>query len=294
MKICLIVNPNAGKKKGTEAANTAAELFLENGIEVNILTSNYPGHSVYLAENLDLTDLDGIIAVGGDGTLFEVLNGVMKNNRNLSIPLGQIPVGTGNSFSKDLGISSVKDAVDAVIRGNTQRVDIGEFSYSKGSYFFINLLGAGFVSNVAYKAEKYKKLGSLSYIIGVFREVIGLKSSKIEIEIDGEKSSRSCIFVEICNSRFTGGNMLMSPSSRINDGLLDIIILQEVSRMKLLSLFPALFKGEHVNDSSIEVLKGKKIILTSETELPLTPDGETFGETPITVKIHPGKIEMFR
>ncbi|MDA3940748.1 MAG: diacylglycerol kinase family lipid kinase [Spirochaetia bacterium] len=293
MKFCMIVNPHAGKRNGMAAAEAASKKLKEHGIDCEIEISNIPGDSITLASNLNIQDFDGILAVGGDGTLFEVINGLLKDRQDIKIPVGQIPVGTGNSFIKDLGIRNLEDSIKAIITGQTKAIDLGEFSYSQGKHFFINLLGTGFVSNVAYRARKYKKLGSLSYIFGVLEEVAVLKSTKIEINIDGKLINREAVFTEICNSRYTGGDMLMAPGAKIDDGYLDIIILNKVSRLKLLSLFPLLFKGEHVNDDAVEVFTGKNISLKSDKQLVLTPDGETFGDTPIDVTMHPKKIKMF-
>jgi len=289
----MIINPHAGKKRGMATAKSAIEKLKEHNIDVEMLISQKQGDSITIAENVDINNYDGILTVGGDGTLFEVINGLLKNNLDIKIPIGQIPVGTGNSFIKDLGINNLEDSIRVIIEGKTKAVDLGEFSYSKGKHFFINLLGTGFVSNVAYRARKYKIFGSLSYIFGVLEEVVVLKSTKIEITIDGKLFEREAVFTEICNSRYTGGDMLMAPNAKIDDGLLDIVILNKVSRRKLLSLFPLLFKGEHIMDDAVEVFTGKNISLKSDKKLVLTPDGETFGETPIEVVIHPGKIEMF-
>ena len=293
MKFCMIVNPNAGKKQGLTASEEAARNFKEQGIEYEIMVSKVPGDSINLASSLNISNFDGILAVGGDGTLFEVINGLFKNKEELHIPIGQIPVGTGNSFIKDLGISTREDALNKILSGQTREIDLGEFSYSSGKYYFANLLGTGFVSNVAYRAKKYKKVGSLSYVFGVLEEVTVLKAAKIELNIDGKIIKREAVFTEICNSRFTGGDMMMAPDAKIDDGLLDVIILNKVSRRKLLSLFPSLFKGEHVKDDTVEVFKGRNISLKSDHPLALTPDGETFGETPIDIHIHPKKIRMF-
>lgn len=293
MKLCLIVNPNAGKKQGIDSAEKTISVFKKRGIETSTLISNYPGHIPKLVKELDTETFDGIISVGGDGTLFEVINGLSVNPKGHFAPVGVIPVGTGNSFSKDLGIHTLEDAVEKIVSGNTKRIDTGSFFHSGKEHLFINLLGAGFVSNVAYRAKKYKFLGSLSYILGVLQEVIFLKTTRIELNIDGIIVKRDCVFVEICNSRYTGGDMLMSPHSVIDDGMLDVIVLNRVSRLKLLKLFPALFKGLHIEDDSVETFKGKNISLLSTDPMHLTPDGETFGKTPVDVSVRHGHIEMF-
>jgi len=176
MKLCMIVNPQAGKKQGLAAAQKAAHLLNQNDITVETLISSHPGQTVKLAEKLDLNSWDGVLAVGGDGTLFELINGLLRSNERIPVPIGQIPVGTGNSFSKDLCINSIEDTIEHIVRRNVQKVDLGHFSCQVGEYYFINLLGAGFVSNVAYRARKYRALGGFSYILGVIEEVVGLKS----------------------------------------------------------------------------------------------------------------------
>jgi len=293
MRYCLIVNPHAGSKHGRKVAEELSKALRDNGDEVTMMVSEFPGNTLTLAASLDTGSFDGILAVGGDGTLFEVINGLLQDDKELSIPLGQIPVGTGNSFIKDLGISSYEDGLNAVLSGNTRSIDLGHFSYSGGSHFFVNLLGTGFVSNVAYRAKKYKLFGSFSYILGVLEEMIVLKAVNIELTIDGRIFKRQAVFTEICNSRYTGGDMEMAPDAEIDDGLLDVVVLKKISRRKLLSLFPLLFKGKHVDDDAVEVFKGKEISLKSDSPQMLTPDGETFGETPIDVRVHPGKIKMF-
>jgi diacylglycerol kinase (ATP) len=293
MNLCMIVNPHAGKRQGLAVAETACSELETHGHNVKILISKKPGDSIKIAESIEISRYDGILAVGGDGTLFEVINGILRNNPDPDISIGQIPVGTGNSFIKDLGISSLEDALGVILGGKNKKIDLGEFTCNTGNFYFINLLGTGFVSNVAYRAKKYKIMGSFSYILGVLEEVIVLKASNIEINIDGTIIKREAIFTEICNSRYTGGDMLMAPDASIDDGFLDIIILNKVNRRKLLSLFPPIFKGNHVKDAAVEVFKGKNISLKSDRPLVLTPDGETFGETPIEIKHHPKKIKMF-
>ncbi|MEE8441574.1 MAG: diacylglycerol kinase family protein [Spirochaetia bacterium] len=293
MKICLIVNPNAGKKRGLEVAKRVTTLLGDAGIHAESLVSRQPGGTREIAEGLDQSRWDGIVAVGGDGTLFEVINGLLTTSDSPTVPVGQIPVGTGNSFIRDLQIHSVEDAVARIVQGAVRKIDLGHFSAEAGDFYFANLLGVGFVSNVAYRARKYKALGSLSYILGIIEEIIGLEATPVTLEIDGEVIERECVFVEICNSRFTGGNMMMAPSAEIDDGLLDVVILNKVSRWAVLKLLPTIFDGKHVEAQAVEILRGKSITLRSPKPLSLTPDGETFGQTPIDVTVHHRKLEIF-
>ena len=293
MRLCLIVNPNAGRKRGVEVAAHIASLLGEAGVQCERRVSEHPGGTRELADELDPSQWDGVVAVGGDGTLFEVVNGLVNGSCPLSIPIGQVPVGTGNSFLRDLGIGAPGDVVRCIMEGRIREVDLGRFSSAAGSFYFANLLGAGFVSNVAYRARKYKALGSLSYLLGVVEEVTRLRSTRTRIVVDGQTFDRDAIFVEICNSRFTGGSMMMAPAAKIDDGLLDVVVLNRVTRRRLLQLLPTIFSGTHVDAPEVEVFRGSEIRLESDAPLALTPDGETFGRTPINVKVHPARIRMF-
>lgn len=297
MRICLIVNPNAGAGRGLEVSERVVSRLESSGAAVERFVSEHAGGTREIAETTQPEGWDGVVVVGGDGSLFEVINGLLSRGPQLAVPVGQIPVGTGNSFIKDLHTDregdEVDDAIDRIVRGATRRVDLGRFSCGAGDYWFINLLGAGFVSNVAHRAVRFKRLGALSYILGVLGEVITLTSTGITLTIDGQRISRDGVFVEICNSRYTGGNMMMAPEASITDGMLDVIVLNPVGRLRLLRLLPTIFSGTHVNAPEVEVFRGREIRLESEFPLRLTPDGETFGTTPIDVTIRPGQLEMF-
>jgi YegS/Rv2252/BmrU family lipid kinase len=293
MKLCLVINPNAGRKRGLEVGAEVSRQLVEAGADTESFVSDHPGGVREFAETIDQGRFGGVVAVGGDGTLFELVNGLIAGSGSVSVPLGQVPVGTGNSFIKDLGVNSIEDAVSRLVGGRTRKIDLGHFTCDAGAYYFMNLLGAGFVTDVAVRARKYKSLGALSYVLGVIEETIRLKSTPLTIELDGRVIEREGIFVEICNSRFTGGDMMMAPSAEIDDGLFDVVVLSTVSRGKLLRLLPTIFKGTHIDQPEVEVFRGRSVVVRSASPLALTPDGEIFGHTPIVATMHPGALEMF-
>lgn len=331
MKTHLIVNPNAGRRNGLALAESVRKTLASASIEASIYVSTYPGETVELAgtiarqaaavyapeasarsdsaiapQEARSTEavLPSIIAVGGDGTLFEMLNGLMtgwnaegigsgKAPDPIPFPIGQIPVGTGNSFIRDLGIETPDEAAEAIMAGTTRAVDLGTFSCSAGRFVFINLLGAGFVSSVAHRAARYKRWGSLSYVIGVLQETLALAPGRLTLHVDGTTIQRDALFVEICNSRYTGGEMCMAPGAKIDDGLLDVVVMTRATRRKLLTLFPKIFSGTHVEDPVIEVFQGRSVRVETEPPWLLTPDGEIFDSTPIDVSILPGHLRMY-
>jgi len=268
-------------------------LFARQNVQVETIYSEYRGHLIQIAEREVRGNWDGIAAVGGDGTLFEVINGMMQGDSRLPIPLGVIPVGTGNSFSRDLDIKTHEDAIAKIISGTTRKVDLGFCRAADRSFYFINILGFGFVADVAQKAALYKKWGALSYVIGVFIITRNLRSYPLECEIDGHRLQRDNIFVEICNSSKTGGDMIMAPQARIDDGLLDVVILNKVSRSRLLSALPKIFKGTHVHMPDVETFQAREMRFHPNQAKVLTPDGEIIGQTPITVSVLGGKLQVF-
>ncbi|MDZ7723676.1 MAG: diacylglycerol kinase family protein [candidate division KSB1 bacterium] len=293
MNILMLVNPIAGKKQGIAVSQRALQLFNSQNVTVKVIYSERPRHLIEIAKDEVGNGWDGIAAVGGDGTLFEVINGMAQGNPDLPAPLGVIPVGTGNSFSRDLNIASLDDAVCNMVRGNTRRVDLGKFTVDEQDYYFINIIGFGFVADVAERASLYKKWGALSYIIGVFQVTRRLQSYQMTFEIDGVKYERDNVFVEICNSTRTGGDMIMAPDAKIDDGLLDVVVLNKLSRRKLLATFPRIFKGTHIHIPEITTFKARDMTFYSDISKILTPDGEIFGNTPLSVSVVPGKIRVF-
>jgi YegS/Rv2252/BmrU family lipid kinase len=207
--------------------------------------------------------------------------------------VAQIPIGTGNSFIKDLGIESVEDGFAALVGGKTRRVDIGRARSPAGEFHFVNLVGAGFVANVAARAGSFKFLGDTSYTIGVLLEMLVLRPVSCRVVADGRESVRDAIFIEICNSTKTGGDMIMAPGARIDDGLLDVVIAKAMTRRTLLRLFPLIFTGEHVKDPHVETFTCARLEVDFASPQRVTPDGEILGTTPLSVEVIPRALEIF-
>jgi diacylglycerol kinase family enzyme len=148
----------------------------------------------------------------------------------------------------------------------------------------------GFVTDVAKTAQSFKKFGDFSYVLGVFYRTVKLNFHHMELEIDGKIISGENCFVEFCNSRFTGGNMLMAPDAKIDDGYMDIIVAGKFSRTGLLATLPKIFKGTHTEHPLVRSFKAKKATIKTWPEKTLLPDGELFGTTPSTITVHPRMV----
>ncbi len=295
MKILLIYNPVAGHGQAKRILPKVEQAFQERGVSFDLALTDYPEHGSKLAAEADFKSYDGIVAAGGDGTLFEVINGYYRNRRKGKIPIGVLPIGTGNAFARDLELDSDRwlEAIDIIARGEKRKIDVGRFQTHGQTYYFLNILGLGFVADVTETANKLKIIGNLSYTLGVLYRTVRLNSFPAKLLLDGRELKRDCVFIEISNTRYTS-NFLMAPDAAIDDGLLDITILNTVNRRRLLQAFPKVFTGEHVKLPEVETLQAKEIsIETPHGEKVLTPDGEILGISPVKINCLKQDCEVF-
>lgn len=243
------------------------------------------------------TELDrysAVIAAGGDGTLFEVVNALMRIRPECRLPLGVIPVGTGNAFSRELGLKPAewRKAIDVIKAHKPKPVDVGKVQTSDQLYYFINIVGIGLVVNIGQTTQKIKRIGPASYSFAALWETMRIKPNKIKLTIDGQVIEDELVFVEVANSRYTGTSFKIAPAAIINDGLLDVVLLKPISRWRILNLFPTIYSGRHIEHSEIETYQAKNITLTSKVPMALMPDGEFIGHTPATISCEAGAIQL--
>lgn len=244
-----------------------------------------PGHGSELVANTDLSGFDGLIAAGGDGTVFEVLNGLYTHPKSARIALGLLPIGTGNAFARELDLQPGDwfSAIDLLCKGVTRQIDVAHVNSADKSYYFLNIVGMGFFVDASLSAQKLKFLGNTSYTLAALWKVLKLKTYPLEIEIDGEVLHRDNILVAISNSCYTGTHFLIAPDARIDDGLLDVTILEKLPRRRLLRLFPSIYTGKHVLYDEISTYKAARIKIHAPNSMLLGPDGEFRGHTPADI-----------
>jgi YegS/Rv2252/BmrU family lipid kinase len=294
MRIIIVYNPQAAHGRTKKILPRVNALFEEKGIDVDIHMTQYPKNGIEIVKEINFAEYDGIIAAGGDGTLFEVINGYFLNPGKKRIPIGILPIGTGNAFAKDLYVDSSKweDAVDVISLNRPKKVDVGRVKTQGKEFYYMNILGLGFVSDVTKTAYRLKFFGNISYTLGVLYQTAFLNPHQLTIELDGKKLTRENIFVEISNTRYTS-NFFMAPAAKIDDGFLDVTLLKKTTRRKLLKAFPKVFTGEHVNLDIVETFKARHIKIATDIPKVLTPDGEIFGETPLEIDCLEKAVEIF-
>jgi len=294
LRALLIFNPQAANGRALKHLEKIKSLLTEKGISLKTMLTGHRGHGIEILKNTDLKEFDTVLSAGGDGTLFETINGIMKNPEKKKPAIGIIPVGTGNAFVRDMELETgnFKDAIDIIAKGKLKKVDVGKFTTKNETHYYLNIVGLGFVSDVNGLAQKLKVFGNLSYTFAVFIKLIPLKTYKVKLNIDGKEVERENIFVEVSNSRYTS-NFLMAPEAKIDDGYLDITLLNKTSRIRMIKAFPKIFTGEHVKLPEVETFKAQKLSIYTDEEKILTPDGEMIGTSPVEIECLHREIEVF-
>ena len=287
MSICFIVNPTAGKGKGKIVAGNIHSYMKKQKIPYEIRFTTRRKEAEQLAQCAVKQGFDKIVSVGGDGTIYEVLNGIMGMN----VLLGVIPAGTGNDFVRTVGIGQdIEEALHTVVYGKERSIDCGKVN---GRYY-INVAGIGFDTEVLEEVESIKKYlsGKLAYLSGVFRTLFQYKFKKIQIVIDGQVYNKEILLVAFANGKFYGGGMKISPGSDIQDGYIDVCIIHKMPKWKILRLFPTIFSGEHIKVKEVTMYRGKEIRINSALPLAINLDGDLVGYTPFTLEVIPNAIKI--
>jgi diacylglycerol kinase (ATP) len=290
----LIYNPWAGHGHAKKILPEVKSYLKDIGLEFDILETHEQGEAITYVANADFSQYDGIISAGGDGTLYEVINGYYANKSEKRIPIGVLPVGTGNAFIRDMNLvqSEWKKALDIIKAGKLRKIDVGQYTSGDKTHYYLNILGLGFVADVGVTAKTLKIFGNFSYTLGVLWQVIFLKPYELTIEIDGKTFQRENIFVEISNTRYTA-DFLMAPNAKTDDGLLDVTLLNKASRLTLLSGLKKIMTGDHIYMDEVETFQAKSVKITTLPQKVLTPDGELLDSTPIEVSCLQHGVEMY-
>ena len=291
-KYYLTVNPYGGGKKGPKILKDVLPLFEQKNIELNIIETEYAGHNRDLANQLNMDGYDGFCCIGGDGTLNEVINGLLTRKDRLKFPIGLITGGTGNSFMHDLEWLDPTEAATKIISDKRRFIDVFSCNTDGKTFYGFNILGWGIPTDANILADKLRWMGPQRYNFASIIEVLRHKKRFARVIIDNNSIGADFAFIIGCNTIHTGKGMRMAPLARLNDGLIDLIIVRKVSRFKLLKLFPKVFSGKHIGDPGVDYRQVKQFKIMSEDKSQLNLDGEVLGSTPVEVKILPKEVEI--
>ena len=288
----VLLNPRAGGGRAGGLLSDITASFEAQGFQVHLTSA--PGAATDLARRLGEGGASRVVAGGGDGTLHEVVNGLMQCPPGLRPALGVVPLGTGNAFARELGLlpGQWREALGIIAAGHQRPVDVGHVRGEDSSFYFLNILGAGFVAQAARAAQRCKWLGQGAYTLGTLAAVVAMRSQRMRVVVDGRAREEELLMIEISNSRYTGTNFLMAPSARLDDGLLDVTLVRALPRRRLLRLFPSIYEGSHVGVEEVTVLQGREIHLSAEPGQALVVDGELRGRTPVAIECLPAALGL--
>ncbi len=245
-----IVNPAAGGGRCGKLAPPAIAKLRAAGLKIEVAQTSAPGDATALARGAYARGQRNFLAVGGDGTAHEIINGLFPAASSADRPtLGFLPLGTGNSFLRDFTDRGAEHAIEAILAGRRRACDVLRLTHANGDLYFTNLLSMGFPADVAAVTNRrFKRFGELGYILGVFVCLARLDRRAFPVRTNGdtEFDRRRCLFLTFNNSKFTGGKMMIAPKASTDDGLIEYVRWGPITRLGLLRNFPRLFDGTHL------------------------------------------------
>lgn len=292
MNHLFIINPAAGKGKALKLIPEIEKIFKNREDKFIIEITTETGHATEIAKQYSSGGDYRIYSVGGDGTLNEVLNGMVHCNCSLAV----IPAGSGNDFVKSIynctEDNSIEDKLLSMINGKEKEVDLGIVN---GRYF-LNIASAGFDADVTYNSIKLKKLpiinGKLGYILGILITLFKFKTYNLKIDIDNKKFELNTLLIAVANGKYYGGGINVAPRAIVDDGLFNICLIERVGRFKILRLFPKVIKGKHERIKEVSFHNGKRINLRCEEEMSLNIDGEIIRDKRVEFSIIKNGIKV--
>lgn len=302
-KILVIVNPVSANGKTGKTWPIYESYFLKQGLSLNVKYTSRPNHAISLVREGVNKGYKKIMAVGGDGTINEVVNGLIEggNPINPDVKLIVFSQGTGSDYIKSIGISNNPEDIVKIIRGNRVKYfDIGLITYvthkgNKETRYFINIADAGIGAETAFRVNQGSKKygGFISYLNGAIKTIAQYNNKMIKIVMDKDRVfSGRLNSVIVANGEFFGGGMKIAPGSDLTDGLFNVVILGNLSKFEIFSNLIKAYKGEHLTHPKIQVLQGKEVVIESEERVLIEIDGESLGRLPAQFKIFERRLPV--
>jgi diacylglycerol kinase (ATP) len=273
--------------------DTILPILSAGGKTVDVFPTHHSGAAVEIARSQNLDQVAAVGVIGGDGTLHEVLNGLLTRDDGVRPPLGIIPCGTGNTVAAHLGIVDPLTATHALLNGTTQPLDVLRVKTENQVIYCGNIVGWGAVTDINRTAEKLRWLGSARYNIAALLQIAFPNPRRIQLKLDGQSLDGDYLFAVACNTRSTGKGMLMAPRADVADGRVDLILVRATSRWQLLKLFRQIFDGSHVNQPCVEYHQVAELELATAGSEGLNLDGELRGTTPFQLSVVPRAVSVF-
>ena len=293
MKVKVIVNPYANRWRARARVPALEAAFARAGLAFDLYETMAEEDAIAVARRAAGEGYDAVVAAGGDGTVSEVVNGLIQAaGDGPTVPLGVLSLGTGNDFADMNGIPRTLDEAVAVIAGGkTRQIDAGRIN----DRYFDNNCALAMEPMVTIENVRMKRLsGNIRYVVAVLKSVLKLKAWQMRIRWDDGEIESPTLLLSVCNSPRTGGVFHMAPPARSDDGVLDFVFVPEISKLQVMAILPRLFGGSHLNHPLVQHWRTRRLVVESDPGTPIHADGEVIAESErrIEYEVLPGKITL--
>ena len=273
-----VVNPAAGGGRCRKLVGPALEQLRNGGLKLEVVETARPGEATEIARKYYGRGYRRFIAVGGDGTSYEIVNGLFPGAEPVDPPvLGFLPLGTGNSFLRDFTKQGVEGAMEALLAQRTRACDVMRMRHKTGVIHYINLLSVGFAADVnATRSRSFAGWGEPGYFLSIFLRLAQLRRRPFPLRVDREPNvdTRRCLFLTFNNSKYTGGTMMIGPNAEVDDGLIEYVRWGPIGRIGLIRNLSTLYDGTHVNHPLAERRSARHIEFELDGPVDVMVDGE--------------------
>jgi YegS/Rv2252/BmrU family lipid kinase len=283
-----IVNPVAGEGMTAKKWARIWQTLCRTGYDLTYEFTAGKGEGTLLAKKAAARGADLILAVGGDGTVNEIVNGLVGSQ----VRVGIIPTGTGNDFVRTVGIPL--DPLEACIVINTMNSKVVDVAKIDDNYF-LNVAGIGFDAQVAAEVNRKNSFikGKLAYLWAIVKVLAVFQPAQIELKFEGSTEvKKNILVVALANARYYGGGMEIAPGAKVDDGLLDVVTIEEMSKPELIKSLPLLLQGSHLKHPKVTVYRCQKLTVTGPETVFVHADGELLTGLPISVELVPKALEI--
>ena len=291
-----VVNPAAGGGRLRKLVGPALDRLRSGDVSVDVVETTGPGQASQITRDASTRGYRKFIAVGGDGTAYEILNGLFPRDATAEIPtLGFLPVGTGNSFLREFSGRGAEYAIEALLARRSQACDVLRLRHMQGIIHYINLLALGFAADVAaLRARRFSGWGELGYQFAILISLARLRRRPFPLQVDeqAEIDRRRSLFLTFSNSKYTGGSMLIAPKAEVNDGLIEYVRWGPIGRMGLVRNLPTLYDGTHIHHPLAERRGARRIDFHLDGPVDVMVDGEVLTLHCQTLDVLPSAVKV--
>jgi len=295
-KYLAIINPAAGGGRLRKLLGPALDGLRAGGLEIETRETSAYGQASDIARQAWAEGYRKFISVGGDGTSYEIVNGLFPQSGGAEQPtLAFLPLGTGNSFLRDFSDKGVEHAVESLIAIRSRKCDVLRLHHKGGVLHFINILSIGFSADVATLRERrFSNWGEAGYQASIFICLTRFRRRPFPLSVDGEENvdRRPCLFLTFNNSKFTGGTMMIAPTAEVDDGLIEYVRWGPIGRIGLIRNLPGLYDGTHIQHPLAEVRKVRRVDFDLDAPVDVMIDGEVLTLHCQTLDVLPSALNV--